>query len=524
MIKRITILLLLAAAVSLEGGASGAAANGAVYGEKGALLSEVGTYLGSGQYTQAGGALLESGLRMPQGIAFLPDGSLLVADTRNQQIKLAKGDQVTTYAGIEEGMPVDGYGLPLGALLDGAAGEAAFQRPQGMAVAEDGTVYIADTYNHAIRQLSPGGKVTTLAGDGVAGSRDGAGSEARFDHPSDVAVAKDGAIYVADSGNHVIRRIVDGEVETLTAASERYIEAVEGVPLLAGDYADGALVEAKFNEPSGLALDAEGNLYVSDTGNQLIRLIDFKTSEVSTVAGDVAAAQKLSQGQELFAAGGFADGAAHAARFQAPKGLAVTAEGGVVIADSLNHAIRYLHDGTVVTLAGSGQAGEQNGINGHNALNEPSDVAVADNGDIYIADSGNNRIKMWSRYQLPELPQNNEIKLVYGQNLIFLDAQPQLKNDRTMVPARAVVEAFGYTSSYQQQTVTMRKGNTSIQMEVGSRTMKVETNEGTYTKELDAAPYIEGDRVRVPLRFFSEAFALDVQWNASTRTVILRDL
>ncbi|MET3508217.1 stalk domain-containing protein [Halalkalibacter oceani] len=522
MIKRIKLFLLLTI-IWLGGGASIAAAE-PIYGEDGALLSEVAVYLGSGQYTHENGQLLEAGVRMPQGIALLPDGSLLVADTRNQLIKLAKGGQVTTYAGIE-GLPVDAYGLPVGALLDGAAEEATFQRPQGIAIAEDGTVYIADTNNHAIRRISLSGEVTTVAGDGVAGSSDGAGEEARFDHPSDVAVADDGTIYVADRGNHLIRRIVDGEVETLTAASERYVEVVEGVPLLAGDYADGTLAEAKFNEPSGLALDDAGNLYVSDTGNQLIRYIDLAAGEVTTVAGDVTAARQLEQGQELFARGGFADGAAHAARFHAPRGLAATADGGVVIADSLNHAVRYLHNGTVSTLAGSGEglAGDRDGMNGHNLLREPTDVAVNENGDMYIADSGNNLIKRWSLYKLPELPQNEEIKVVYGQERIVFDTQPELKNGRTMVPVRAVVEAFGYTSSYQSQTVTLRKGNTSIDMEVGSRTMKVKTEDETYTKELDAAPYIEGDRFMVPLRFFSEEFALDVQWHAPLKTVILRD-
>lgn len=520
MIKRIKIFLLLAI-VWLGSGASGAAAAGAIYDEDGAVLSEVVTYLGSGDYTHENGKLLEAGVRMPQGIALLPDGSLLVADTRNQLIKLAKGDQVTAYAGMEV-LPVDGNGLPVGALLDGEAEEATFHRPHGIAVAEDGTVYVADTNNHAIRRISPDGEVTTLAGDGIAGSRDGAGGKARFDHPSDVAVAEDGTIYVADRGNHLIRRIIDGKVDTLTSASERYIEAVEGVPILAGDYADGEISEAKFNEPSGLTLDAAGNLYVSDTGNQLIRYLNFATNEVSTVAGDAAAVQ---QGQELFAKGAFVDGASHKARFHAPKGLAVTAEGGVVIADSLNHAIRYLHDGAVITLAGSeqGQAGNQAGINGQNLLYEPTDVAVNEAGDIYIADSGNNMIKRWSLYQLPELPQNEEIKVVYGQELIIFDTQPELKNDRTMVPVRAVVEAFGYMSSYQQQIVTLRKGNTSIEMEVGSRTMRVKKADETYTKELDAAPYIEGDRFMVPLRFFSEEFALDVQWHASLKTVILRD-
>ncbi|MEK4149295.1 stalk domain-containing protein [Robertmurraya sp. FSL W8-0741] len=524
MVKRIKIFLLLAI-VWLGSGGSVVAAPKAIYGEDGALLSDVATYLGSGQYTHENGQLLEAGVRMPQGIAFSPDGTLLVADTRNQLIKRVKGEQVTTYAGIE-GLPVDGFGLPVGALLDGTAKEAAFQRPQGIAVSEDGSVYVADTNNHAIRRISPEGEVTTLAGDGIAGSRDGSGKKARFNHPADVAVAKDGTIYVADSGNHLIRRIVAGEVETLTAASARYIEAVEGVPLLAGDYADGALTKAKFNEPSGLALDAAGNLYVSDTGNHLIRYLNFTTNKVSTVAGDIAAVKKAQRGQEQFAEGAFVDGASQTARFNGPKGLAVTAEGGVVIADSRNHAIRYLFKGTVMTLAGSerGEAGDRDGINGQNRFYEPTDVAVNENGEVYIADSGNNLIKKWSLYQLPELPRNNEIKVVYGQKLILFDTQPELKNNsRTMVPVRAVVEAFGYTSNYQKQTVTLEKGNTSIEMRVGSRTMKVVKGNETYTKELDIAPYIKDERFMVPIRFFSEEFGLEVHWYGPLRTVILRD-
>lgn len=147
-------------------------------------------------------------------------------------------------------------------------------------------MYVADSANNAVRKVDTNGQVTTLGGNGVPGKKDGKGADASFNHPSDVAVTADGIVYVADSLNHVIRKIAtDGTVSTLNAASTRTILIRPGEASFAGEYQDGSLSEAKFNEPAGLTLDSKGNLYVSDTGNQRVRYIDLQAGTVKTVAG-----------------------------------------------------------------------------------------------------------------------------------------------------------------------------------------------------------------------------------------------
>ncbi|WP_314304205.1 hypothetical protein [Brevibacillus parabrevis] len=323
---------------------------------------------GSGQTGDENGAALSASFREPSGIVVLPDGAAYIADSANHSIRKLAAGLVSDYAGLT--VSRDAKGLPEGMWLDGPLNQSMFQQPQGMAADAQGNLYIADTGNHVIRKITTQGTVTTLAGDGVQGYQDGTGKAARFYSPGDLAVAADGTIYVADTLNHAIRKITaDGKVTTLNSLSERTVQLAPGYVERAGDFRDGKLKQAKFNEPSGIAIDGQGNLYVSDTGNQRIRYIDLKNGTVATVAG----AATLTYPQDsLYAEGGQADGAASSAQFRFPKGIAVTAEGGLVIADSRNHAIRYLHNGKVTTLASS--------------FDQPVDVAATGQGSIWVTD------------------------------------------------------------------------------------------------------------------------------------------
>jgi sugar lactone lactonase YvrE len=210
--------------------------------------------------------------------------------------------------------------------------------------------------------------VTTIAGDGSQGFEDGAALRARFGDPFSVAVAADGSIYVADAGEVNRIRKVTPQGLVLTLAGSR-----EG-------YADGAGAVAAFNTPSALALDREGNLYVADTGNNRIRKVT-PDGNVTTVAGDGTA--------------GMREGAAAQSRFDAPVGIAVDKDGNVYVADTYNDRIRLItKDGLVKTLAGAGRPGYADG----DALNAaqfdtPCGVAVSDAGDVYVADTGNNRLR-----------------------------------------------------------------------------------------------------------------------------------
>ena len=209
--------------------------------------------------------------------------------------------------------------------------------------------------------------VTTLAGDGVAGMRDGDAPQARFSDPFGVAIAQDGTIYVSDAGDSQrIRRLSsDGVVSTL-AGGER-------------GFSDGVGLAARFSTPSGLAVDAAGTLYVADTGNNAVRRI-APDGMVSTLAGDGVA--------------GYRDGFGAEARFNGPVGIAVDTGGRVLVADTYNERIRAIApDGTVATLAGGAQSGALDGDAAAAQFHTPCGVAVDGSGTIYVADTGNGLIR-----------------------------------------------------------------------------------------------------------------------------------
>lgn len=209
-----------------------------------------------------------------------------------------------------------------------------------------------------------------LAGDGLAGVRDGPAARARFSDPFGVAVAVDGSIYIADGGDaQRIRRLaIDGTVSTLAG----------GEP----GYAEGRGSTARFSTPSGLAIDSAGVLYVADTGNNAIRRIT-PDGAVSTLAGG--------------GLPGFQDGAGVNARFNGPVGVAVDAAGRVIVADTYNDRIRAITpDGTVTTIAGSGHRGMLDGASAGAEFDTPCGVAVDAAGNIYVADTGNGAVRLVS--------------------------------------------------------------------------------------------------------------------------------
>jgi len=207
---------------------------------------------------------------------------------------------------------------------DGMRSGARFDDPFGIAVAADGTAFIADGgTSNRIRRVQPDGRVETFAGS-LEGLKDGRGADARFHTPSGLAIDAEGALYVADTGNHAIRRIApDGTVTTLAGSGE-------------AGFIDGPVAQARFHAPTGVAVDAAGRVYVADGFNDRIRVID--AGAVRTLAGD---------GRP-----GFVDGVGAQARFDTPGGLALGDDGALWIADTGNHAIRRIApDGTTTTLA-----------------------------------------------------------------------------------------------------------------------------------------------------------------------------
>lgn len=316
--------------------------------------------------------MVQSRLNNPTDVE-VGDAGCYVADAGNNTIRLIKSDALMTIAGSG-----NQYGLN-----DGPASRARFNDPNGVAVARDGTVYVCDRYNATIRRISTEGTVTTLAGRaGMSGMGDGAASAARFNAPQRITIAADGTIYVADTGNHAVRKISpDGKVETIvaSAANDRMdpvglvldadgnllvadvwshvIRRIEGsgrmsiaagLPGINGSV-DGPVGSARFNAPEGVAVDPEGAIYVADTANHTIRKI--VNGVVSTVAGRAGIADAV-------------DGSGPVARLNHPSGVRCDAQGRLWIADSGNHAIRLMTAGFVETVAGlPGDIGSNDGTN-----------------------------------------------------------------------------------------------------------------------------------------------------------------
>ncbi len=297
----------------------------------------------------------------PAAIVTAADGNFFLADSRNHAIrKVTTNGVVTTFAGQ----------LGTAGAADGNSGTARFNLPGGLAFDGNGNLFVSDTGNHTIRKITSAGGVTTVAG--VAGSDaflDGAAGSALFSSPLGIAVGTNGNIFVADSGNHCIRKISGGAVSTFA-----------GQPQVWGS-ADGYGTNAQFNSPCGLALDALGNLFVCDGNNQTIRKIT-PNGNVMTFAG--AAEQDGSN-----------DGNLTTARFHSPAELVFDRSGNLFVADSLNQIIRKIStNGIVSTVSGAAEiSGAIDGANGAGRFYNPYGVAIGLNGDLFMTDTYNELVR-----------------------------------------------------------------------------------------------------------------------------------
>lgn len=265
-----------------------------------------------------------------------------------------------------------------GTHIDANAADARFFNPGAIVVSPDGTLFVADTGNHVIRRITPDGTVSTYAGaPGVFGTANGTAAEARFYQPSGLALASDGALYVADTGNHAIRLIaVDGTVSTLAGSPGR------------SGAADGPALSALFRLPEAVTLAPDGTLFVADTENHAIRALSADRGTVSTVAGSLGTS-------------GAVDAVGGAARFRYPGGLALASDGSLYVADTFSHTLRRVApDGAVTTIAGlESVRGAQDGPSLNATFDRPRGLAFTADGALLIADSKNKRIRRLSSDQ-----------------------------------------------------------------------------------------------------------------------------
>ena len=299
----------------------------------------------------------------PAAIVADASGNVFVADSQNHAIRrISTNGVVSTFAG-QLGTPGSS---------NGTGTQAQFDTPSGIAMDQSGNFFVSDTGNHTIRKISPAGVVSTIAGLAEqSGFTNGIGAAARFNSPLGLAVALSGTVYVADCGNHLIRAILPGNVVTTLAGGPENWGSDDGI---GGD--------ARFNGPVGLSLNAEGNLFVSDSNNHTIRRITPNGS-VTTWAG-VPGGDGCVNGDRL------------TARFSKPAELAIDQKNNLFVADSFNHVIRKISsNGNVTTVTGAaGSRGSADGINGQARFFNPYGLAVAPDGSLMVADVYNELLRV----------------------------------------------------------------------------------------------------------------------------------
>lgn len=301
-------------------------------------------FAGDGTAGMRDGAALQARFADPFGVVQDKTGNLYVTDAADNNVirRIAPDGQVSVYAGGKEGF------------TDGERTQATFNTPSGIAIDKQGNLYVADTGNHAIRKISAQGQVTTLAGNGQAGDRDGDSTSAQLNAPLAVAVDADGNVYVADTYNDKIRRISsDGKVSTIAGGKRN-------------GFMDGAAGDALFDTPSGIALNSHNDLIIADTRNNAIRKL--------TATGTVSTLQQSADNDKD-------------ALMRRPVGLAVTHDDHVYIGENGEGRILHLTpEGELKGLTGIDVdfvAGDEKILR----LSSPTGLLVTATGDVMVADS-----------------------------------------------------------------------------------------------------------------------------------------
>jgi sugar lactone lactonase YvrE len=417
------------------------------------------------------GKALEASFNSPADVAIDASGSLFVADSGNHVIRrIAPDGTVSTFAGAA--------GEAGG--LDGPRLEARFHAPALLAFGPGDALYVVES-SHTLRQIDSSGQVRTLAGrTGEPGYFDGPAPLARFRFPAGLAVMADGTAVVADFGNNAVREVPpDGETRTIAGM------AVPGA-------ADGTGLNARFNGPAGLTVDAAGVLYVTDWNNSTIRRISPQ-GEVTTLAGSPAnpgtedgtgrlarfmkpadvvldshgdllvvdweahtVRRVTPQGAVSTVAGsggqpGASDGPGDVARFNHPNGVAIGPDDTLYIADSENHTVRRIDNkGLVSTIAGSpGVPGDADGPAAEARFSFPYDIAVDKTGNLYVADAQNNSLRM--------ITPQGRVATVAGYGGRPGTADGHLRAARFRLPISLAVDPAGNLLVADYQNLTLRR-------------------------------------------------------------------
>jgi len=419
----------------------------------------------SGKYGGDGGAAAAANLYNPSGVATHDYSNVYIADQANHVIRMVNaGGTINTYAGKNmAGYSGDG----------GPADSCLFNRPFGIALDASENLYIADYVDNVVRKIDNSGIITTIAGNDTGGySGDyGLAVNAKLLYPYAVAADNFGNIFIADAGNNVIRKV--------TAAGFIYTYAGNGfgagMGLGHGSYSGdgGAAVSATLNCPKGVAVDVTGNVYIADSRNNVIRKVNT-SGIISTLAGD---------GLPGYSGNG---GSATAAQLNFPSSVATDGNYNVYFTDEANNVVRMVTDsGVISTIAGNGSGGfsGDGGPATAGELNSPYGVTIDGAGLIYIADAGNNRIRVVGNYTV------NAVKSITSGSLAvnifpnpssgsFTIEVPCTGNDAVITITDVLgrqVETRNADNGSQKSTAVFSNyaaGNYFIKVEAGSRSFR----------------------------------------------------
>ena len=312
---------------------------------------------GSGKDTISGDTI--ASFNQPTGIAVDAAGNIYVSDYGDNLIrKISAAGIVSTIAGNGNQGSLNG--------LDTAS---SFNGPTALALDAAGNIYVADDNNNMVRKISTNGMVSTYAGSDSTGLINGPAANSALFGPTGVAVDGSGNVYIADAGNNIIRMVNTSDVVSTYAGSTN--EAATNGPLLS----------ASFNNPTGLAIDGSGNIFVADMLDGMIREISPSTGTVTTLAGSGDTTASV-------------NGTGTAASFYFPNSLAVDASDNIYVTEYATNLIRKVDPtGVVTTFAGNGAAGQADSTGTSASFNGPSGIAVDKSGNLYVADTYNNVIR-----------------------------------------------------------------------------------------------------------------------------------